>query len=65
MYQTYVSQVCKIENPDVGLQKTIINLDIYCKNNVEYGGLHGREFLGRTLMILILKILPLVQPSLF
>ena len=43
----------------------------------EYGGLHGREFLGRTLMIQILtnqavfvtlsvvKILPLAQPSLF
>ena len=43
----------------------------------EYGGLHGREFLGRTLMILIVtnqavfvtlsvvKIPPLAQPSLF
>ena len=43
----------------------------------EYGGIHGREFLGRTIMILILpnqavfvtlsvvKIPPLAQPSLF
>ena len=52
-----------------------------CKNRCllgnEYGGLHGREFLAKTLMILILtnqavfitlsvvKIPPLAQPSLF
>ena len=62
-----------------------VNLKQRAKNNWfpiplrgnEYGGLHGREFLGRTLMILILtnqavfvtlsvvKILSLAQPSLF
>ena len=48
-----------------------------CLLGNEYGGLHGHEFLGRTLMILILtiqavfvtfsvvKILPLAQSSLF
>ena len=51
--------------------------DNRCLLAKEYGRLHGREFLGRTLMILILtnqadfvtlsvvKIPPLAQPSLF
>ena len=54
-----------------------VGCDNQCLLGNEYGGLHGRTFLGRTLMILILtnqavfvtlsvvKVPPLAQPSLF
>ena len=54
-----------------------VGCDNRCLLGNEYGGLHRREFLGRTFMILILtnqvvcvtlsviKIPPLAQPSLF
>ena len=54
-----------------------VGCDNRCLLGNEYGGIHGREFLGRTFMILILpnqavcvtlsviKIPPLAQPSLF
>ena len=54
-----------------------VGCDNRCLLGNEYGGLHGPDFLGRTLMILILtnqavfvtlsvvKIPPLAQPSLF
>ena len=62
---------------DQSTQPFHVGYDNQCLLGNEYGGLHGCEFLGRTLMILILtnqavfvtlsvvKIPPLVQPSLF
>ena len=59
------------------IDKSTQRFDNPCLLGNEYGGLHGREFLGRTLMILILtnqavfvtlsvvKIPPLAQPTLF
>ena len=62
---------------DQSAQRFHVGCDNRCLLGNEYGGLHEREFLGRTLMILILtnqavfitlsvvKIPPLAQPSLF
>ena len=62
---------------DQSTQRFHVGCDNRCLLGNEYGGLHGREFLGKTLMILILtnqavfvtlsmvKIPPLVQPPLF
>ena len=62
---------------DQSMQPFHVSYDNRCLLGNEYGGLHGREFLGRTLMILILtnqavfvtisvvKIPPLAQASLF
>ena len=62
---------------DQSTQLFHVGCDNLCLLINEYGGLHGREFLDRTLMILILtnqavfvtlsvvKIPPLGQPSLF
>ena len=62
---------------DQSTQRFHVGCDNRCLLGNEYGRLHGREFLGRTLMILILtnqadfvtlsvvKIPPLAQPSLF
>ena len=55
----------------------MVGCDNRCLLGNKYGGLHGSEFLGRTLMILtltnqavfvtlcVVKIPPLEQPSLF
>ena len=60
---------------DQSTQRFHVGCDNRCLLGNEYGRLHGREFLGRTLMILILtnqavfvtlsvvKIPPLVQPT--
>ena len=62
---------------DQSTQRFHVGYDNRCLLGNEYGGLHGRDYLGRTLMILILtneaifatlsvvKIPPLAQPSLF
>ena len=62
---------------DQSTQLFHVGCDNRCLLGNEYGGLHGCNFLGRTLMILILtnqavfvtlsvvKIPPLAQPSLF
>ena len=62
---------------DQSTQRFHIGCDNRCLLGNEYGGLHGREFLGRTLTILsltnqavfvtlsVVKIPPLAQPSLF
>ena len=62
---------------DQSTQRFHVGCDNQCLLGNEFGRLHGREFLSRTLMILILtnqavfvtlsalKILPLAQPSLF
>ena len=62
---------------DQSTQRFHVGCDNRCLLGNEYGRLHGRVFLGKTLMILILtnqavfvtlsvvKILPLGQPSLF
>ena len=62
---------------DQSTQRFHVGCDNRCLLGNEFGGLHGREFLGRTSMILILtnqavfvtlsvvKIHPLAQPSLF
>ena len=62
---------------DQSTQRFHVGCDNRCLLGNEYGGLHGREFFSKTLMILILtnqavfvtlsmvKIPPLVQPSLF
>ena len=62
---------------DQSTQHFHVGCDNRCLLGNEYCGLHGPEFLGRTLMILILtnqavfvtlsvvKITPLAQPSLF
>ena len=62
---------------DQSTQRFHSGCDNRCLLGNEFGGLHGREFLGRTSMILILtnqavfvtlsviKIPPLAQPSLF
>ena len=62
---------------DQSTQHFHVGCDNRCLLGNEYGGLHGRDFLGRTLIILILtnhavfvtlsvgKIPPLAQPSLF
>ena len=59
------------------MQRFHVGCDNQCLLGKEYCGLHGREFFGRTLMILFLtnqavfvtlsvvKIPPLAQPSLF
>ena len=39
---------------DQSTQRFHISCDNRCLLGNEYGGLHGREFLGRTLMIIIL-----------
>ena len=55
---------------DQSTKRFHVGRDNRCLLGNECGGLHGRGFLGRTLMILILtnqavvKILPLAQPSL-
>ena len=66
--------LCEI---DQSTQPFHVGYDNRCLLGNEYGGLHGRDFLGRTSMILILtnqtvfvtlsvvKIPLLVQPSLF
>ena len=62
---------------DQSTQRFHVGCDNRCLLGNEYGGFHGSDFLGRTLMILILtnqavfvtlsvvNIPPLVQPSLF
>ena len=62
---------------DQSTQRFHVGCDNRCLLANEYGGLHGREFLGRTFMILILtnqagfvtlsvvKIPPLAQPASF
>ena len=62
---------------DQSTQRFHVGCDNRCLLGNEYGGLHGREFLGGNLMILILtnqavfvtlsvvKIPPLAQPTLF
>ena len=67
-------RLCEI---DQSTQCFHVGCDNQCLRSNEYGGLHRCEFLGRTLMILILtnqavfvtlcvvKIPPLAQPSLF
>ena len=61
---------------DQSTQHFHVGYDNQCLLGNKFGGLHGREFLGRTSMILILnqavfvtlsvvKMPPLAQPSLF
>ena len=67
----------RLRERDQSTQRFHVGCDNRCLLGNEFGGLHGREFLGRTSMILILtnqavfvtlsvvKIPPLAQPSLF
>ena len=67
----------RLREIDQSMQRFHVGCDNLCLLGNEYGGLHGREFLGRTFVILILtnqavfvtfsvvKIPPLAQPSLF